>query len=121
MSKSICFAALAAAAFVATVSPASACPQPCGMRAPIVEPHVYYYQEEIEPLKRPQHYIVERGPLYDGLGVFAPPRVFEPRRKYKNYPGVYGYGIGYSGGPVAKRYPYVSHKHRHRAAISVYY
>lgn len=121
MSKTFLLAALTGTVIVASATTAGACQHPCGYRAPVVEPQVVYYKEEFVPLKRPQHYVVEWGPLYDGVAAEAAPRVFEPRRKFKHYPGVYGYGIGFSGGPVARHYPYVSHKHRHRAALSVYY
>jgi hypothetical protein len=121
MSKTFLIAVLTGTAIAAATAPASACQHPCGYRAPAVEPEVVYYKHEIEPLKRPPHYVVEWGPLYDGLAAVSAPRVFEPRRKSKHFPGVYGYGVGYSGGPVAKNYPYVSHVHRRQPALRVYY
>ncbi len=120
MSKTFLIAVLTGAVLTAATAPASACLQFCGPYAPAVEPQVVYYKHEVAPLKRPPHYVVEWGPLYDGIAAVSAPRVFDPRRKSKHFPGVRGYGVGYSGGPVAKNYPYV-HAHHRQRALRVYY
>src|SRR6187401_1768969 len=83
MIRTVSFAALVLAL---GVSAAQACPFSCGAPAPVVvaQPVV-----EIERPVLPPHYIVEHGPLYDGLGVFARPRVYKPRTAtFVSYPYV---------------------------------
>ncbi len=71
MSKTFLIAVLTGAAIAAATAPASACQQGCGYRQPVVEPEVVYYKHEVAPLKRPPHYVVEWGPLYDGLAAVS--------------------------------------------------
>jgi hypothetical protein len=115
MIRTVSFAAIALAL---GVSAAQACPAACGTPAPVVvaQPVV-----EVERVVLPPHYIVEHGPLYDGLGVFAKVRVYKPRYATFTPAYVYGYGVGFSGGPVAlASYPYVRRHHRPKP-LRVYY
>jgi hypothetical protein len=116
MIKSVSFAAIAATAWFGGVTATQACPQRCGL------PHVVVYQEpvaEAEVFVRPPYYVVEQGPVYDGLGVYAPPRVYAPRVATFGSRYVYGYGVYFSGGPVAVNYPYVK-RHRRTPPLRVY-
>jgi hypothetical protein len=115
MIRTVSFAAIALAL---CASAAQACPYACGTPAPVVvkQPVI-----EVEHAVLPPHYIVEHGPVYDGLGVFAKPRVFKPRYATFTPAYVYGYGAGFSRGPVVlASYPYVK-RHRHSKPLRVYY
>ena len=113
MIKTVSFAAIALAL---GVSAAQACPHHC--RASVV---VHQPVAEVQPVVLPPHYIVEQGPIYDGLGVVAKPRVFKPRHATFLPAYVYGYGVGFSRGPVVlASYPYVRRVH-HRRPLRVYY
>lgn len=114
MNKSILLAATVFALSLGGVAAAQACQQSCG------EPHVIQaaplIEEEVHvPL--PPHYIVERGPIYDGLGVYAPPRVYAPRVATFAPRYIYGYGVGFSGGPVVVNYV---RRHHRRPPLRVY-
>jgi hypothetical protein len=90
--RSLSIAALAALSAAATVSPASAGGSPCCCVAPCViaaPPPVVVY----EPYEMPRIYIVDRGPVYSGPGIYTNPTVVMPRR--------------------LPRYPYVSHDYRY--------
>jgi hypothetical protein len=115
MIRTVSFAAIALAL---GVSAAQACQSVCGAPPPVVvaQPVI-----EVERVVLPPHYIVEHGPVYDGLGVVAKPRVFKPRHATFAPRYVYGYGVAYSGGPVVlASYPYVRRHFRPRP-LRVYY
>lgn len=123
MIKTISFAAMV---LVLGASVAQACPQHCGAPHPVAVHHPVVIEQsvaEVKPLVLPPHFIVEQGPVYDGLGVVAKPRVFKPRHATFFPTYTYGYGVGFSGGPVAlASYPYVRrHPHLRRPPLRVYY
>lgn len=113
-----------AAAMLSVSAPAQACQYSCGQPiypAPVVYPAPIV---EYKPVPLPPHYIIEHGPVYDGLGVLAPVRLYMPRMATFPPRYIYGYGVGWSGGPIAVRgYPYVKRTHYRRAAppLRVYY
>lgn len=115
MIRTVSFAAIALAL---GATAAQACPYACSAPVPVVVPPPVV---ELEPVVRPPHYIVEHGPLYDGLGVHARPRVYKPRYATFTPRYVYGYGFGFSRGPVVlASYPYVRRHHRPKP-LRVYY
>src|SRR4051812_32107388 len=110
---------LAALATAFGLSVAQACPQHCGEAVPGGQQQPLV---EVDVPVLPPHYIVEMGPIYDGLGVHARPRVYKPRHATFMPAYIYGYGVGFSRGPVVlASYPYVRRMHRHRAPLRVYY
>src|SRR5687768_6036519 len=112
MSKTVS-CALATAILIAGSAAAQACQRACAP-APVVyqEPVVEYVAPPLPP-----HFVIEHGPLYDGLGVYAKPRVYAPRVATYAHRYIYGYGVGFSGGPVALAgYPYVKRARYHRHA-----
>jgi hypothetical protein len=86
MIRSLSIAALAVLSAAATVSPASAGGSPCCCVAPCViaaPPPVVVY----EPYEMPRIYIVDRGPVYSGPGIYTNRTVIYPR-KLARYPYV---------------------------------
>ena len=75
MNRHMLWIGLAMLGGVAGNSPANACVSPCVPYAPAYGRMMVY-----QPYEMPQIYVVDRGPVYSGPGIYTEPTIVRPHR-----------------------------------------